>query len=59
MECFKKIGRNIDYKINADSIEIYSDIYQDEISFIKQVTGYKIDAKYKLKSGSEKVLNNV
>ncbi len=59
IECLNRIGRNIDYKLNADVIEIYSDIYQDELSFIKQVTGYKINAKYILKSGSEKVLNNV
>lgn len=60
MKCFSQLGRKFEFEIsNNNAAIIKTPIYQDELSFIKMVTQYKVEAIETLKSGSERTLANV
>ncbi len=57
---FKQLGKIFTYEISAkNTLKINTPIYQDELSFLKMATQYKIEASDIQKSGSERALSNV
>lgn len=57
---FKQLGKDFQYSVSDNqTLIIHSPIYQEELSFLKMVLQYKINAQNIQKSGSEEMLSHV